>query len=80
MRSFEGGAVPQTYSSAISSATSVTSYVYWGTPTSQGQTGVRGFAGDSSGVLCFSSDGAAATTTGDIGVNTNDAATCNVLQ
>jgi len=78
-RSFLGGDVPGTINSNISSPNSTTSYVYWGTPTSQGQTGVRGFAGDSSGVLCFSTDGAVAATVGSIGVDTNDGS-CNVLQ
>jgi len=78
-RSFGAGDVPLNINSNISSGTSVTSYVYWATPTSGGQTGVRGFAGDSSGLLCFSTDGSVAATTGSIGLNTNDA-TCNVLQ
>ncbi len=78
-RSFQGGATPGVINTNISSPGATTSYVYWATPTSGGQTGVRGFAGDSSGILCFSSDGANAATTGSIGLNTNDA-TCNVLQ
>ena len=36
-------------------------YAYLATPVTQGQTGVRGFGGDSSGVLCFTPDGAAPT-------------------
>jgi prepilin-type N-terminal cleavage/methylation domain-containing protein len=32
-------------------------YAYHATPTVLGQTGVRGFAGDCSGMLCFTSDG-----------------------
>ena len=55
------------------------SYGYVATPVVSNQTGVRGFAGDSSGILCFSTDGANAATTGSIGLNTNDI-TCNVLQ
>jgi type IV pilus assembly protein PilA len=78
-RSFSGGQAPQNYNSNISSPGSTTSYVYWATPTSPGQTGVRGFAGDSSGILCFSTDGSSAATTGSIGLDTNDP-TCNVLQ
>jgi hypothetical protein len=77
-RSFGGGA-SVTASSAISSATSTTSYVYWATPTSAGQTGVRGFAGDSSGIICFSADGAQPSTADDIRLDTS-AADCNVLQ
>jgi type IV pilus assembly protein PilA len=34
-------------------------YVYQGTPLSQGQTGVRGLAGDCSGRVCTTSDGSA---------------------
>jgi prepilin-type N-terminal cleavage/methylation domain-containing protein len=78
-RSFLGGVAPTTINSNISSAAATTSYVYWATPTSGGQTGVRGFAGDSSGILCFSTDGVNAVTIGSIGLNTNDAS-CNVLQ
>jgi type IV pilus assembly protein PilA len=32
-------------------------YSYGGTPSVQDQTGVRGFAGDASGVICWTSDG-----------------------
>jgi hypothetical protein len=57
----------------------VVAYVYRATPISLGQTGVRGFGGDSSGVLCFSTNGAAPATTGSISlsINTTD---CQVLQ
>jgi len=79
-RTFGGGAVPGNVNLAISSGSSTTSYVYWATPTSQGQTGVRGFAGDSSGILCFSPDGTSAAVVGSISLDTSDPATCNVLQ
>jgi type IV pilus assembly protein PilA len=78
-RSFVGGAQPQNINTSVHSLTSVTSFVYWATPTSPGQTGVRGFAGDSSGALCFSNNGAAAATTGNILLDFGDP-TCNVLQ
>jgi len=78
-RSFLGGQTPGSVNTAISSGSATTSYVYWATPTSGGQTGVRGFAGDSSGILCFSTDGTVAVTIGTIGLDTNDF-TCNVLQ
>jgi type IV pilus assembly protein PilA len=78
-RTFGGGSSPQNINTNISSMSSTTSYVYWATPTSPGQTGVRGFAGDSSGILCFSTNGASAATTGSVGLDTNSA-TCNVLQ
>lgn len=64
-RSYDGGE-PPTVPPAISSPSSVASYVYWATPTSGAQTGVRGFATDSSGIICFNSDGSEAGTTGDI--------------
>jgi prepilin-type N-terminal cleavage/methylation domain-containing protein len=78
-RTFAGGTTPGALNPMTSSATSVTSYVYWATPTSPGQTGVRGFAGDSSGALCFSSDGASAATVGTILLDFTDPS-CNVLQ
>jgi prepilin-type N-terminal cleavage/methylation domain-containing protein len=80
-RTFQGGSAPPPagLNTSINSLTSVTSYVYWATPTSPGQTGVRGFAGDSSGALCFSSDGSSAATVGTILLDFNDV-TCNVLQ
>jgi prepilin-type N-terminal cleavage/methylation domain-containing protein len=40
------------------SPTSVVTYAYLAQPLNQGQTGVRGFGGDSSGILCFTADGA----------------------
>jgi prepilin-type N-terminal cleavage/methylation domain-containing protein len=79
-RSFLGGDTPGLRNTATTSTTSATSYVYWATPTSAGQTGVRGFAGDASGLLCFSTDGALAATTGSVGLDTSSAATCSVLQ
>jgi len=39
------------------STTSVNAYVYTASPSQQGQTGVRGFGGDASGIVCFSEDG-----------------------
>jgi type IV pilus assembly protein PilA len=78
-RTFGRGTAPGNIATGISSPTSATSYVYEASPTSQGQTGVRGFGGDSSGILCFSTNGTLPATTGAIGLNTNDT-TCNVLQ
>jgi type IV pilus assembly protein PilA len=78
-RSFTGGVTPTTLSSLVSSPTSTSSYVYWATPTSQGQTGVRGFAGDSSGILCFSADGSSPATAGSIMLDTANTS-CNLLQ
>ena len=77
-RSFgEGQTV--TISTNISSPTSTTSYVYVAVPTSQGQTGVRGFGGDSSGIICFSPDGTPPATVPAISLATSDPS-CNVLQ
>jgi prepilin-type N-terminal cleavage/methylation domain-containing protein len=50
------GAAPTPADPTVS-AGSVAGYVYGGTPMSQGQTGVRGFAGDASGIVCYSQDG-----------------------
>ena len=41
-------------STRLSRPSSLASYAYVATPVNNGQTGVRGFGGDSSGVLCFS--------------------------
>ena len=46
------------------SPTSVLSFVYAATPLNQGTTGVRAFAVDSSGRLCFTPDGTSPPTTG----------------
>jgi prepilin-type N-terminal cleavage/methylation domain-containing protein len=78
-RSFSAGTAPPGINTAVQSPTSTTSYVYWATPTSPGQSGVRGFAGDSSGALCFSTDGNAAATTGSVLLLFGDP-TCNILQ
>jgi type IV pilus assembly protein PilA len=75
-RSFQDGAVPTTIG-PVSSTTSLASYAYTATPVSNGQTGVRGFGGDSSGVLCFTSDGSdPAPVNGALPIGTG----CNVLQ
>ena len=50
------GVVPPAADPTIS-ATSVAAYVYGASPNAQGQTGVRGFAGDSSGMVCFDPNG-----------------------
>jgi type II secretory pathway pseudopilin PulG len=39
------------------SPTSVTAFAYVAVPVKQGQTGVRGFCGDSNGLICFTPDG-----------------------
>jgi prepilin-type N-terminal cleavage/methylation domain-containing protein len=77
-RLYTPGATPNPINSNVSGTLSVSSYVYQATPVQSGQTGVRGFGGDASGVLCFSTDGSAPATTGNIALNVGDA-TCNVL-
>jgi prepilin-type N-terminal cleavage/methylation domain-containing protein len=75
-RSFAEGDAPGTINTNISSTSSLAGYGYAAQPVTQGQTGVRGFGGDSSGVLCFTSDGALPTITN----GALDLASCNVLQ
>jgi len=57
-RSFLGAAAPSAVPSS-SSTTSMSVYSYDATPVNIGQTGVRGFAADSSGRICFTNNGAA---------------------
>ena len=77
-RSFGPGGTPTPLNTQVSGPTSVSSYVYTASPVSQGQTGVRGFGGDSSGVLCFSPAGVAPATTGTIALDIGTA-NCFVL-
>ncbi len=77
-RSFEAGPQPSNLS-PLASLSSVASYAYLTSPVNQGQTGVRGFGGDSSGVLCFTADGTVPPTTGS-GALDFAGGTCNVLQ
>ena len=50
-------------------------YLYAATPLTQDQTGVRGFAGDSSGRICFTNDGSVPPLNGNL-----LAATCSAVQ
>ena len=61
-RSFQSGPTV-TVNSAISGTSSTSSYAYVAAPVTQGQSGVRGFGGDASGVLCFNSTGVFPTVT-----------------
>jgi hypothetical protein len=63
----------------VSGTDAVTGYVYNATPVTQNQTGVRGFGGDHSGVLCFSGTGVQPATLATIALNTVDP-TCVPLQ
>jgi prepilin-type N-terminal cleavage/methylation domain-containing protein len=62
-RQFVGGVAPANDPEVGKSlsASSVVGYGYLATPLNQGQTGVRGFGGDSSGILCFTPTGVAPT-------------------
>jgi prepilin-type N-terminal cleavage/methylation domain-containing protein len=71
-----GAAVAAGALSAAQSATSTGSYGYLATPIALNQTGVRGFSGDQSGVLCFTQDGS---TTG-VTTSGNDPLNCTPLQ
>ncbi|MCI0407333.1 MAG: type II secretion system GspH family protein, partial [Acidobacteria bacterium] len=46
-------AVPPGLPTALASASSTAAYSYLASPINMGQTGVRSFGGDASGVLCF---------------------------
>ncbi len=76
-RSFEAGP-PPVPCCGNNSPSSVSSYAYLTSPVNQGQTGVRGFGGDSSGVLCFTVNGIIPpSANGALVFNTG---ICNVLQ
>jgi prepilin-type N-terminal cleavage/methylation domain-containing protein len=77
-RAFAAGPQPNPLpATTVGSQSSLSSYAYTASPVNSGQTGVRGFGGDSSGVLCFSPDGTEPTTAN--GALTFDA-NCSVLQ
>jgi hypothetical protein len=61
---------------AVVSRSSTGSYAYVAVPTEPGYSGVRGFCGDSSGVLCFTTDGRAP----GVAAGRCDLSTCEVLQ
>lgn len=63
---------------AVSGSTATTAMAYVATPINPGQTGVRGFAGDTAGVLCFHPTGA--TPTNSDGQVIVTPGSCNVLQ
>jgi hypothetical protein len=54
-------------------------YVYLASPINLGQTGVRGFGGDASGVLCFDPKGTAPTFIAATALLDTNAADCTVL-
>jgi prepilin-type N-terminal cleavage/methylation domain-containing protein len=69
------GATPPAPSGTIS-ATSVTAYKYDATPSNQNRSGIRGFAGDHSGRICFTADGTPVPAGAGGGMNT----TCETLR
>jgi prepilin-type N-terminal cleavage/methylation domain-containing protein len=78
-RVYTRGNPPGVINTNVSGTDAVTGYVYLATPVTANQTGVRGFGGDHSGVLCFSAAGVAPATLATIALNTTDP-TCVPLQ
>jgi prepilin-type N-terminal cleavage/methylation domain-containing protein len=79
-RFLETGPTPTSNDIGVtSSATSTVTYAYRATAINQGQTGVRGFGGDHSGILCYSNDGKMPLTDGNGSLNPNDP-TCVTLR
>ena len=74
-RVFVPGTIPALINLTVTGAGSLQGYAYLGTPTVVGQTGVRAFGGDSSGVICFTGTGVTVPTS-TAGV---DLAQCNIL-
>src|SRR5512141_657067 len=58
-RTFVFDPPPATLDTDASGTASTAAYAYLATPVSQGQTGVRGFGGDSSGIVCAQQQGTA---------------------
>jgi type IV pilus assembly protein PilA len=79
-RSVEPGPAPLTGCPGTASTTCVVGYVYGATPINPGQTGVRGFGGDASGLICYDPDGTTAVNTTGNGQLSVAAGTCDVLQ
>jgi type IV pilus assembly protein PilA len=74
-RSWQTAAALTNPNTNITGTSSTSAYAYFGTPVAVGQTGVRGFGGDHSGVLCFTTDGSLVpASSGALAPN------CNVLQ
>ena len=77
-RSFLGAGAPVPRP-ANASPSSMAGYVYLASPINLGQTGVRGFGGDASGVLCFDPKGTAPTFIAATALLDTNAADCTVL-
>jgi type II secretory pathway pseudopilin PulG len=54
---FHPGPVPEEFSRAVSSPTSIASYAFTAVPMQRNQTGVRSFCGDDTGMICAYADG-----------------------
>jgi prepilin-type N-terminal cleavage/methylation domain-containing protein len=77
-RAFEPG-TPPTKFPPQASPSSVDAFAYLSSPANIGRTGVRGFGGDSSGVLCTSQSGVQTPTNGK-GALIPTAVTCDIFQ
>jgi type IV pilus assembly protein PilA len=75
-RMFQGGGSVGNLDLATMSDSSAGAYVYTATPIQMGQTGVRGFGGDHTGILCVENTGIAPT----IANNSLDVTACKVLK
>ena len=56
-RSFTASLVPAAALPAGAGTSSAATYAYGASPANQGQTGVRGFGGDHSGIICTTQSG-----------------------
>ncbi|HKC12832.1 MAG TPA: prepilin-type N-terminal cleavage/methylation domain-containing protein [Vicinamibacteria bacterium] len=75
-RSFVSGPVPALLPGTASPSSTV-GFTYFGTPLVVGQSGVRGFGGDSSGLVCYTPSGAAP---GVLADGTLNIGTCTPIQ
>jgi prepilin-type N-terminal cleavage/methylation domain-containing protein len=76
-RTFIGGAVAAPINPRVTGPGSLAGYAYLASPVNNGQTGVRGFGGDASGILCTTPNGVAPGTTAAAALDTT---TCDILQ
>jgi prepilin-type N-terminal cleavage/methylation domain-containing protein len=79
-RSYTSGLPPPAAQRPVTASPgSMSAYAYLASPINIGQTGVRGFGGDASGVLCFDPKGSAPTFTTAFALDTS-APDCLILQ
>ena len=80
-RAFLSGNVPIAINTNVTGVGSLASYAYLASPVGLGQTGVRGFGGDASGILCATGDGSQpVVVAGALTVGGAGAGACQVLQ